>query len=231
MEFPRESKAMTSKRQNRSDSRRPTAALPADYSALLVDIKNRIRTAQTRASLSVNRELIQLYWDIGHLIVERQRAQGWGRSVVERLAVDIQKGFPGMTGFSPQNIWYMRAFYLAWTDDVESLQRAVGESRATSPPAAAAQIPWGQNIELVTKLKNPLQRLWYAEQTTANGWSRPMLVHWIESDLYSRQGKAVTNFSNALPPPQSDLAKQIVRDHCLPNSKTHSPARRRSRQN
>jgi predicted nuclease of restriction endonuclease-like (RecB) superfamily len=177
-----------------------------------VDIKNRIRTAQTRASLSVNRELIQLYWDIGHLIVERQRAQGWGRSVVERLAVDIQKGFPGMTGFSPQNIWYMRAFYLAWTDDVESLQRAVGESRATSPPAAAAQIPWGQNIELVTKLKNPLQRLWYAEQTTANGWSRPMLVHWIESDLYSRQGKAVTNFSNALPPPQSDLAKQIVRD-------------------
>ena len=212
MEFPRESKAMTSKRQNRSDSRRPTAALPADYSALLVDIKNRIRTAQTRASLSVNRELIQLYWDIGHLIVERQRAQGWGRSVVERLAADIQKGFPGMTGFSPQNIWYMRAFYLAWTDDVESLQRAVGESRATSPPAAAAQIPWGQNIELVTKLKNPLQRLWYAEQTTANGWSRPMLVHWIESDLYSRQGKAVTNFSNALPPPQSDLAKQIVRD-------------------
>jgi predicted nuclease of restriction endonuclease-like (RecB) superfamily len=212
MEFPRESKAMTSKRQNRSDSRGPTAALPADYSALLVDIKNRIRTAQTRASLSVNRELIQLYWDIGHLIVERQRAQGWGRSVVERLAADIQKGFPGMTGFSPQNIWYMRAFYLAWTDDVESLQRAVGESRATSPPAAAAQIPWGQNIELVTKLKNPLQRLWYAEQTTANGWSRPMLVHWIESDLYSRQGKAVTNFSNALPPPQSDLAKQIVRD-------------------
>jgi predicted nuclease of restriction endonuclease-like (RecB) superfamily len=212
MEFPREPKAMTSKRQNRSDSRRPTAALPADYSALLVDIKNRIRTAQTRASLSVNRELIQLYWDIGHLIVERQRAQGWGRSVVERLAADIQKGFHGMTGFSPQNIWYMRAFYLAWTDDVESLQRAVGESRATSPPAAAAQIPWGQNIELVTKLKNPLQRLWYAEQTTANGWSRPMLVHWIESDLYSRQGKAVTNFSNALPPPQSDLAKQIVRD-------------------
>src|ERR1700736_2446526 len=115
MEFPRGPKAMTSKRQNRSDSRRPTAALPADYSALLVDIKNRIRTVQIRASLSVNRELIQLYWDIGHLIVERQRAQGWGRSVVERLAVDIQKGFPGITGFAPQNIWYMRAFYLAWT--------------------------------------------------------------------------------------------------------------------
>src|ERR1700761_9182479 len=128
-----------------------TAALPADYNSLLIDIKNRIRTAQIRASLSVNRELIQLYWDIGHLIVERQRVQGWGKSVVERLAADIQKGFPGMRGFSPQNIWYMRSFYLAWTDDVESLQRlvgesdrvvlqrAVGESRGTSPPGAAAQ--------------------------------------------------------------------------------------------
>jgi len=80
---------MTSKRQKQSDSRRPTASLPANYGALLVDIKNRIRTAQLKASLSVNRELIQLYWDIGHLIVERQRVQGWGRSVVERLASDI----------------------------------------------------------------------------------------------------------------------------------------------
>jgi predicted nuclease of restriction endonuclease-like (RecB) superfamily len=75
-----------------------------------------------------------------------------------------------------------------------------------------AQIPWGQNIELITKLKNPLRRLWYAEQTTANGWSRNMLVHWMESDLYSRQGKAVTSFKNALPQAQSDLANEIIRD-------------------
>jgi predicted nuclease of restriction endonuclease-like (RecB) superfamily len=127
MEFPREPKAMTSKRQNRSDSRRATAALPADYNALLVDIKNRIRTAQIRASLSVNRELIQLYWDIGHLIVERQRAQGWGRSMVERLAADIQKGFPGMAGFPPQNIWKMRGFFLAWTAEVRNLSQVVRE--------------------------------------------------------------------------------------------------------
>jgi predicted nuclease of restriction endonuclease-like (RecB) superfamily len=102
---------MKSKRQNRSDSIHPTAALPPDYTALLADVKNRIRTAQIRASLSVNRELLQLYWDIGHLIVERQRAQGWGRSVVERLAADIQRAFPGMAGFSPQNIWKMRGFF------------------------------------------------------------------------------------------------------------------------
>jgi predicted nuclease of restriction endonuclease-like (RecB) superfamily len=225
MEFPHEPKAMTSKRQNRSDSKRLTAALPPDYSALLVDVKNRIRTAQIRASLSVNRELIQLYWDIGHLIVERQRAQGWGRSVVERLAADIQKGFPGMAGFSPQNIWKMRGFFLAWTAEVRNLSQAAGESGRDKflsqlvreidgehLPRVAAEIPWGHNIVLIFKLKDPVQRLWYGHQVTANGWSRSILEHWIESDVYSRQGKAVTNFSNALPPPQSDLAKEVVRD-------------------
>jgi hypothetical protein len=84
------------------------------YQALLKDIKSRIRTAQIKASLAVNRELIQLYWDIGGLIVNRQRAEGWGKSVVEKLASDIQKDFPGIEGFSPRNIWLMRALYLAW---------------------------------------------------------------------------------------------------------------------
>jgi predicted nuclease of restriction endonuclease-like (RecB) superfamily len=216
---------MKSKRQNRSDSRHPTAALPPDYTALLADVKNRIRTAQIRASLSVNRELLQLYWDIGHLIVERQRAQGWGRSVVERLAADIQRAFPGMAGFSPQNIWKMRGFFLAWTAEVRNLSQAVRESRRDKflsqlagevdgehLPRVAAEIPWGHNMVLIFKLKDPVQRLWYGHQATANGWSRSMLEHWIESDVYSRQGEAVTNFSYALPPPQSDLAKEIVRD-------------------
>lgn len=215
---------MPREKPNRSKLADSAAVRPDGYRALLTDIKARIRVAQIKASLSVNRELILLYWDIGEVIVSRQRSQGWGKSVVEQLAADVQKEFPGMAGFSPQNIWYMRAFYLAWTDEVVDLQRTVGESdrqilqRAigetfpSSPPAAVTQIPWGQNIELVTKLKNPLQRLWYAQQTTANGWSRNMLVHWIESDLYARQGKAVTNFKNALPQPQSDLANEIVRD-------------------
>jgi predicted nuclease of restriction endonuclease-like (RecB) superfamily len=197
---------------------------PGDYRGLLDDIKARIRVAQIKASLAVNRELIQLYWDVGELIVSRQRAQGWGKSIVQKLAADIQRGFPGVAGFSPQNIWYMRAFYISWTEEVEGLrqcqpdlhrailQRPVGEIGASSPPGTVAQIPWGQNIELVTKLRDPLQRLWYAQQTIANGWSRPMLVHWIESDLYARQGKAVTNFRTTLPAPQSDLAREIVRD-------------------
>jgi predicted nuclease of restriction endonuclease-like (RecB) superfamily len=203
---------MPKEKRNRSEAVRSGVMPSGDYRALLTDIKARIRVAQIKASLSVNRELILLYWDIGELIVSRQRSQGWGKSAVERLAADLRKEFPGMAGFSPQNIWYMRGFYLAWTEEVENLQRAVGEFGGASPPEAVAQIPWGQNIELITKLKNPVKRLWYAQQTTVNGWSRSMLVHWIESDLYSRQGKAVNNFKNVLPPQQSDLANEIVRD-------------------
>jgi len=192
-----------------------------DYQGLLRDIKSRIRAAQIRASLSVNRELIKLYWDVGEMIVNRQRVEGWGKSIVDELAVDLQKDFPGIEGFSPRNIWRMRAFYVAWACDKP--QRAVakrGQKSSARPaprerqflPQAVAEIPWGHNVTLVEKLKDSVQRTWYAQQATVNGWSRSMLDHWIESDLYSRQGKAVTNFKQALPPPQSDLANEIVRD-------------------
>jgi predicted nuclease of restriction endonuclease-like (RecB) superfamily len=187
---------------------------PADYRALLMDIKTRIRTAQLRASLSVNRELIQLYWDIGRLIVRRQQVEGWGAGVIDRLASDVQKAFPGLEGFSSSNISRMRAFFLAYVPGTENSAQAVPKSRGgklaravpktadETPPPAVASIPWGHNIVLLFKLRGSAARLWYAQQATANGWSRSMLEHWIESDLYSRQGNAVTNFKNALPPAQ-----------------------------
>src|SRR6266516_2123649 len=93
-------------------------ALPQGYAELLEELKGRVRTAQLKAALSVNREMIQLYWDIGRLIVERQEREGWGKAVVDRLAKDIQKAFPGLGGFSPSNVWRMRAFYLGYTKDV-----------------------------------------------------------------------------------------------------------------
>lgn len=185
---------------------------PAGYAALLEDLKQRIRAAQVKAALSVNRELIALYWHIGKSIAERQRAAGWGKSVVDRLAADLQREFPGVTGFSPQNLWYMRAFYLGWTEDVQNLQQPVGELDGQSLPQPAAAIPWGHNIQLITKLKAPVARLWYARQTVEHGWSRAVLVHQIESDLFGRQGKAITNFQATLPPPQSDLAQQVLKD-------------------
>jgi predicted nuclease of restriction endonuclease-like (RecB) superfamily len=127
--------------------------------------------AQIKASLSVNRELIQLYWDIGGLIVYRQRAEGWGKSVVEKLASDVQKEFPGIEGFSPRNIWPMRAFYVAWVrsetlplavgkKDRKRLPRAMADLEGQFMPQAVAEIPWGHNVTLLEKLNNTGQRLW-----------------------------------------------------------------------
>lgn len=218
------------------ESPAPYEALPANYAQVLSDIKGRIQAARGKAALAVNQELIRLYWDIGAVIVGQQRKEGWGKAIVERLAADIQREFPGVSGFSPQNIWFMRAFYLAWTEDVIILQQPVRELKGeilSQPatelenqvlsqlvreldgrnlPSAVLDLPWGHNINLVTRLKDPLQRLWYARQTVEHGWSRAVLVHQIESDLYGRQGKALTNFKATLPAPQSELAQQLVKD-------------------
>jgi len=189
-----------------------TSALPASYGELLDELKQRIRTARVKAALSVNRELITLHWDIGRLIVTRQREEGWGRSVVERLSRDLRFEFPDLKGYSPQNLWNMRAFYLAWTEEVEELQQTVGEMDGENLPQVVGEIPWGHSLQLISKLEHPLERLWYAQQTIEHGWSRAVLVHQIESDLYERQGKALTNFDQALPAPQSDLARELVKD-------------------
>ncbi|MFA6002970.1 MAG: PDDEXK nuclease domain-containing protein [Elusimicrobiota bacterium] len=180
------------------------------YPAFLADIKDRIRRARVKAALSVNRELIVLYWSIGKDIVQRQYSQGWGRAIVDRLAADLQREFPGLAGFSPSNIWRMRAFYLAWPDGF--LAQAARESAGSILPPPVAEIPWFHNVILLQRIKDPLQRIWYAEQTLKYGWSRNVLIQQISSRLYERQGKAVTNFKATLPPFQSDLAEQAVKD-------------------
>jgi len=188
------------------------AGLPAGYGDLLGQIKARIARSRIEAALAANHVLIDLYWHIGRSIVERQKLQGWGRSVVERLAMDIQSAFPGIPGFSALNIWRMRAFYLAYTEDVTILSRPMTELEGPSVPRALKSIPWGHNLELLFKLKDPARRFWYAQKALEYGWSLPVLVHQIKSRLYERDGKAVTNFETALPPPQSDLAKMAIKD-------------------
>ena len=174
-------------------------ALPEGYEPFLKDLKERIRTAQIRAALAVNRELVLLYWSIGRDILTRQKQHGWGAKIIDRLAADLHKAFPEMTGLSPRNLKYMRAFAEAWPDE-----------QIVQVPLA--QITWYHNIALVEKLNTPEERLWYARQTIQNGWSRNVLVHQIESDLYRRQRKALTNFTRTLPSAQSELAQQIVKD-------------------
>ncbi|MGF1583588.1 MAG: YhcG family protein [Gemmataceae bacterium] len=187
-------------------------ALPAAYTELLSELKEQIRSAQLKAAVSVNREMIRLYWDIGKVIVERQDREGWGKSVVDQLAKDLQKEFPGVSGFSPSNVWRMRSFYLAYTQQVINLAQPVREMDGENLPQPVAEIPWGHNLALIEKIKDPVQRLWYAQKTIENGWSRKVLVHQIESQLFERQGKAQTNFEKTLPSPQSDLAQEVVKD-------------------
>jgi len=186
--------------------------LPANYGEFLEELKVRIRTAQSRATLAVNRELIRLYWEVGRRIVARQQEEPWGRSVIERLAVDVQREFPGLKGFSPSNFWRMRAFYLAYSASGPFLAQPVREMGELDVPPAIAVLPWGHNVVLLEKLKDPKQQLWYAGQAVEHGWSRAMLVHQIESDLYRRQGRALTNFDRVLPPAQSDLARETLKD-------------------
>jgi len=173
--------------------------LPHGYGAFLTDLKERIRSAQTRAALAVNRELVLLYWRIGTDILTRQTQHGWGAKVIDRLAADLRHAFPEMSGFSPRNLKYMRAFAEAWPDG-QFVQQVV------------AQIPWGHNVRILDHVKGPAEREWYIRQTIQNGWSRNVLVHQIESGLYRRQGKALTNFARTLPAAQSELAQQVIKD-------------------
>lgn len=202
--------AKVTKKSAQANSSPP--GLPADYPKLLEDLKARVRTAQVKALQAVNRELIQLYWDIGHLIVERQEQEGWGKGVVDRLASDIQKAFPGIQGFSPRNVWRMRAFFLAYRELPANLSQPASDFNSPILPQPAAEIPWFHNVVLLEKLKDPGERLWYAQKTIEHGWSRAVLTVQIESDLYGRQGKAVTNFAATLPSPQSDLAQETLKD-------------------
>ena len=169
------------------------------YADLLASIKERIQTAQVRAALAVNRELVLLYWGIGKEILARQASQGWGSKVVERLAKDLRSAFPQMKGLSRTNLLYMRSFAETWPEEA-IVQQVVG------------LIPWGHNVRLLDLVKDSKARLWYAKATVENGWSRNILAIHIEGDLYRRQGKALTNFQRTLPAPQSDLAHQLLKD-------------------
>jgi predicted nuclease of restriction endonuclease-like (RecB) superfamily len=172
---------------------------PEGYEDFLRDLKQRIRTAQVRAAVAVNRELILLYWHIGRDILDRQNRAGWGAKVIERLAADLHSEFPDIKGFSRTNLLYMRAFAEAWPDE-SFVQQVVG------------QIPWGHNLRILDLVKDLRQREWYVRAALQHGWSRNVLVHQIESGLHRRQGRSQTNFTQTLPAPQSDLAQQVLKD-------------------
>jgi predicted nuclease of restriction endonuclease-like (RecB) superfamily len=180
-----------SRKNNHTDSK--------SYLQIFEQLKLDIRQAQLQAALSVTKELILLYWRIGRVLADKVHSEWWGAKTMERLARDLKSEFPDVNGFSLRNLQYMRKF-------AESCPNS-------NYAAAAAQIPWGHNMLLLDKIPNDsYKRQWYIQQVIENGWSRSSLETWIESNLYGRKGKALTNFRQTLPSPQSDMAEQAIKD-------------------
>ena len=169
------------------------------YATLLQNLKKEISASRIRAHLSVNKEMISLYWSIGDQILERQKDEGWGSKVIENISKDLRSEFPEIKGLSAQNLKYMRKFAEEYTLNEISQQ-------------AVDQIPWGHNIKIFYDIKNKKERFWYIHKTIENGWSRNVLSLQIKSNLYVRSGTSDNNFKSTLPSPQSDLAESIIKD-------------------
>ena len=182
-----------------SDTPARLLPIPDGYAEWLTDLKGRIHSAQQRATLAVNRELVLLYWQIGRDILDRQAREGWGAKVIDRLAADLRTAFPDLKGFSPRNLKYMRTFAEAWPD-AEFVQGVL------------AQLPWYHQLALLDKVDSADTRRWYASQAIKHNWSRNVLVMQIETRQLERTGKAVTNFETTLPKAQSDLARESLKD-------------------
>ncbi len=173
-----------------------------NYRNLIADLKHRIQAAQIKAAVTVNTQLIALYWDIGKQIAEKQQASGWGDAVIEQIAKDLSREFQNMKGFSRANLYRMTRFYAFYANQEEFVAQAV------------RQIPWGHNIIIFQQIKDHSKALWYVRKTIENGWSRNVLAHQIDSRLYERQAEKprIDNFTERLPAPQSDLARETLKD-------------------
>lgn len=174
-------------------------------------IQQKIEQAQQNTALKVNQDLLQLYFDIGTSILSVQKEKGWGSQIIDQLAKHIKTTFPSSTGFSVRNLKYMRAFAEAYPE-FPFVQVPLAQMETEFVQVSLAQIPWYHHISLLTKLKSIQERMFYLQETAKNGWSRNVMLLQIKSDLYNRQGSAITNFEATLPTSQSALAQQTIKD-------------------
>lgn len=212
----------------------------ADYRDWLKELKLRVRQAQVKAAVQVNTALLTFYWELGADIVERQKSAKWGSGFLKQLSADLMAEFPDMKGFSYRNIKYIRQWYLFYSEvDMNwaasccpIAQQAVAQlpvtraleevkqpathleipSKQSQAVTKLVQIPWWHNVVIISKCKDVTEALYYVNKTIEHNWSRNVLTHQIESGLYAREGKAITNFAETLPAPQSDLAQQLIKD-------------------
>lgn len=214
----------------------PAHSNPA-YAHWLAELKTKVHNARLKAAVAVNRELLLFYWDLGGEIVRKQAQSNWGDGFLNQLSKDLMAEFPNMKGFSLRNLKYIKQWHLfyAGTDTATHIAKpsvsqvsdsnniGIGQQLAgqigqqavaqlQQPDEIVTRIPWGHNIAIIAKCENREEALYYAHATLTHSWSRAVLVHQMESGLYHREGKAITNFSDALPKPQSDLAQQTLKD-------------------
>lgn len=193
-----------------------------EYREWIVSIKGRVQASQLKAAVAVNYAMLELYWFLGEQIIERQETVKWGDGVLKQMSKDLTTAFPDLTGFSRRNLFYMRKWVRFWRGNNSIVQQLAASSSAIVQQAAAqlplsakqlvSQVPWGHNMVLLDKLDNPVDALFYVQKTIENNWSRSVLTHQIESGLHLREGKAIDNFDATLPTPESDLARQLLRD-------------------
>lgn len=184
-----------------------------EYKDWLIKIKIKIQSSQIKAAITVNSSLIEFYWDLGKMITDKQVQSKWGDKIFDKLSKDLNLEFPGIKGLSKTNLKYCKRFFMFYNDSLQIGQQAVDQNK--DPlfwQQIVTKIPWGHNIYIFTKSKKLEEAFFYITETIENNWSRDTLALQIKSDLYRRQGKAVTNFKNTLPDPQSDLATQTIKD-------------------
>ncbi len=198
-----------------------------EYKKWIEKLKQKFQKAQIKASIQVNSTLLEFYWNLGEEIIQKQKNSTWGSGFLKQLSADLISEFPDVKGFSYRNLKYMKQWYLFWTkgqqlvsqidNPKEKGQQVVAKLEKQNLDTKQIvlqlfQIPWGHNIVIVQKCKDTQEALFYVNNTIKYGISRSVLIHQIETKLYEREGKAITNFSNTLPPAQSDLAKEILKD-------------------
>ena len=175
----------------------------SEFKKWLVDLKVRILQSQVKAAIKINSELLHLYWDLGKDIVTRQMDAVWGNGFFEQLSKELMKEFPEMKGFSKSNLYYIKQFYLFYSKAEEKFHQLGGELENL-----IFQIPWRHHVEIFTKCKDAQEALFYVQKTIKNGWSRAMLMNFIDANLYNTQGKAINNFDRLSPDVHSDLARE-----------------------
>ena len=202
--------------------------IDTEYANWIAEVKHRYRSAQVKAAVRVNAEKLLFNWQLGRDLVQKKAEERWGAGVVEQISLDLKKEFPKDDGFSTSNLWYMKKWYLFYTNetDLKILQRAVGEIQnidnqyVTKPcqvgeefPLPFALVPWGQHIEIITNCKTLDEALFYVRETIEKGLSRPALRNVIKANLFEHQGKIINNFSEHLPALQSKLVQEVLKEN------------------